>query len=167
MKKILFLGFTLVAGLMSCTKDYTDWTKPQSNTGNEPTQTLAMTVQPTVSTIDFATETSEKIQLFTTNLTQGQADDYTVDLTPAGTDAEPITLLADASGCVSTSELSNAVATLFGKAPVERTLSVMVSTIATASTPDGNVKVRRVGTPYALKAKLDVPVIGILPHWRS
>lgn len=159
MKKILFLGFTLVAGLMSCTKDYTDWTKPQSNTGNEPTQTLAMTVQPTVSAIDFATETSEKIQLFTTNLTQGQADDYTVDLTPAGTDAEPITLLADASGYVSTSELSNAVATLFGKAPVERTLSVMVSTIATASTPDGNVKVRRVGTPYALKAKLDVPVI--------
>lgn len=149
----------MVAGLWSCTEDYKDWLAPQSNAGSEPTQTLAMTVQPTVSTIDFATETSERIQLFTTNLTQGQADSYTVGISPADSDVEPITILADASGYVSADELSNVVATLFGKAPVERTLSVLVTTIATASTPDGNVKVRRVGTPYTLKAKLNVPVI--------
>lgn len=149
----------MVAGLWACTEDYKDWLAPQSNAGSEPTQTLAMTVQPTVSIIDFATETSERIQLFTTNLTQGQADSYTVGIAPADSDVEPITILADASGYVSADELSNVVATLFGKAPVERTLSVLVTTIATASTPDGNVKVRRVGTPYTLKAKLNVPVI--------
>jgi hypothetical protein len=36
---------------------------------------------------------------------------------------------------------------------------VTVSTIATAPTPDGDVKVRRIANPYTLKATLDVPYI--------
>ena len=158
MKKILISGFALVAGLMSCTEDYTDWKSPQSNTGNEPTQTLAMMVEPTRSSIDFAKETSESIQLFTTNLTEGQVKDYAVELSADGIEDTPV-LMANADGYVSTSELASAVATMFGKAPVERTLSVLVYTVANASTPDGDVKVRRVGSPFTLKATLDVPVI--------
>lgn len=158
MKKILISGFALVAGLMSCTEDYTDWKSPQSNTGNEPTQTLAMMVEPTRSSIDFAKETSESIQLFTTNLTEGQVKDYAVELSADGIEDTPV-LMANADGYVSTSELASAVATMFGKAPVERTLSVLVYTVANTSTPDGDVKVRRVGSPFTLKATLDVPVI--------
>jgi len=148
-----------VAGLLSCTKDYTDWKSPQSNDGSEPVQTLAMMVEPTASAIDIATVSSEMIQLFTTNLTQGQVSDYTVTISPADGEGEPISIVADASGYVAVAELENVVATLYGKAPIERTLSVVISAIATASTPDGNVKVRRVGSPYTLKVKLDVPVI--------
>ena len=159
MTKKILLGIALVAGLLSCTKDYTDWKSPQSNDGSEPVQTLAMMVEPTASAIDIATVSSEMIQLFTTNLTQGQVSDYTVTISPADGEGEPISIVADASGYVAVAELENAVATLYGKAPIERTLSVVISAIATASTPDGNVKVRRVGSPYTLKVKLDVPVI--------
>ena len=159
MTKKILLGIALVAGLLSCTKDYTDWKSPQSNDGSEPVQTLAMMVEPTASAIDIATVSSEMIQLFTTNLTQGQVSDYTVTISPADGEGEPISIVADASGYVSVAELENVVATLYGKAPIERTLSVVISAIATASTPDGNVKVRRVGSPYTLKVKLDVPVI--------
>ena len=159
MTKKILLGIALVAGLLSCTKDYTDWKSPQSNDGSEPVQTLAMMVEPTASAIDIATVSSEMIQLFTTNLTQGQVSDYTVTISPADGEGEPISIVADASGYVAVAELENVVATLYGKAPIERTLSVVISAIATASTPDGNVKVRRVGSPYTLKVKLDVPVI--------
>lgn len=143
---------------MSCTEDFTDWASPQSNSANEPTQTLSMMVQPTVGSIDFATQTSETIQLFTTNLVAGQTDGYTVVLSSDEKEATA-TIAANADGYVLTEDLSNAVSSIFGKAPVERTLNVTVSTIATAPTPDGDVKVRRIANPYTLKATLDVPYI--------
>ena len=158
MKKIILCGIALVAGLMSCTEDFTNWASPQSNSANEPIQTLSMMVQPTIGSIDFATQTSESIQLFTTNLVAGQTDGYTVMLSSDEKEATE-TITANADGYVSTEDLSNAVSSIFGKAPVERTLNVTVSTIATAPTPDGDVKVRRIASPFTLKATLDVPYI--------
>ena len=158
MKKIILCGIALVAGLMSCTEDFTNWASPQSNSANEPIQTLSMMVQPTIGSIDFATQTCESIQLFTTNLVAGQTDGYTVVLSSDEKEATA-TIAANADGYVLTEDLSNAVSSIFGKAPVERTLNVTVSTIATAPTPDGDVKVRRIASPFTLKATLDVPYI--------
>ena len=73
MKKIIFCGIALVAGLLSCTEDYTDWSTPQSNAAKEAAQKLEMAIQPTISSIDFATYKEELVQLFTTNLTAEQA----------------------------------------------------------------------------------------------
>ena len=54
MKKIIFCGIALVAGLLSCTEDYTDWSTPQSNAAKEAAQKLELTIQPKVSNIDAA-----------------------------------------------------------------------------------------------------------------
>ena len=158
MKKIILCGIALVAGLMSCTEDFTNWASPQSNSANEPIQTLSMMVQPTIGSIDFATQTSESIQLFTTNLVAGQTDGYTVMLSSDEKEATE-TITANADGYVSTEDLSNAVSSIFFFFFFERTLNVTVSTIATAPTPDGDVKVRRIASPFTLKATLDVPYI--------
>ena len=81
MKKIIFCGIALVAGLLSCTEDYTDWSTPQSNAAKEAAQKLEMAIQPTISSIDFATYKEELVQLFTTNLTAEQADAYALAIT--------------------------------------------------------------------------------------
>ena len=75
MKKHILFGIALVAGLWSCTEDYTDWSSPQSNAAKEAAQELELTIQPKVSNIDFASYTGETVQLFTTNLTAEQAED--------------------------------------------------------------------------------------------
>ena len=104
MKKIILLGITLVAGLVSCTKDYTDWATPQSNAANDPVQKLEMMVQPTVNSILFANDNGENIQLFTTNLTAEQASEYL--LAVSGTDGNTVVdMVADADGKVSVEEL--------------------------------------------------------------
>ena len=158
MKKSIFCGIALVAGLWSCTEDYTDWASPQQNAANEAAQKLEMMMQPTLSSIDFATYSAETVQLFTTNLTEQQANEY--DVLFMGDDAtKGVVLKANATGNVQTEELKDAVITLFGQAPTERTLNVTVSTIATNATADGPVKVQREASPFILKAKLDAPFI--------
>ena len=56
MKKSILYGITLVAGLWSCTEDYTDWKTPQSNAENGAAQKVVLTLQPAQSAsqvIDF------------------------------------------------------------------------------------------------------------------
>ena len=158
MTKKILSGIALVAGLMSCTEDFTNWASPQSNDGKDAAQVLQMTVTPAVNTIDFAEVTSETIKLFSTSLTADQASEYTVDISGEGVE-EKTSITADEAGNVQTADLKGAVSYLYGAAPEARTLTIGISTVATNVTADGNVKVKRVATPYTLTAKLDAPYI--------
>nr|WP_302829397.1 DUF5115 domain-containing protein [uncultured Bacteroides sp.] len=156
-KKLLY-GFAIIAGLASCNDDYTDWANPQSNAANEAAEKFAFTVQQSVSSIDFATETAENIQLFTTNLQDGQTNEYTVTFS-AEDKTETAILKASAEGKVASSDLQTAVATIYGKAPIERTLAVEVAANVTITTEDGAVVAEKKGSSFTLKAKLNAPHI--------
>lgn len=158
MKKNILLGIVLVAGLWSCTDDYTDWADPQSNAANDPAQVLQMAIQPITSSIDFASYTEPTVQLFTTNLSEEQAASYNVTFTGEGT-SNVVTLTTDPTGTFETEVLSKMVNDLYGANPTERTISVLVSTIATNSTADGDIQVKREAAPFTLKAKLAAPYI--------
>ena len=160
MKKIIFCGIALVAGLLSCTEDYTDWSTPQSNAAKDAAQKLELAIQPTISSIDFASYTGETVQLFTTNLTAEQAEDYSVIISNEDNSKTlDEVLTADANGYVATSDLIEAVKTLYGANPTERTLNITIVTIAVNATADGNVSVQRASSPFQLKAKLAAPYI--------
>ena len=146
------MGIALVAGLWSCTEDYTDWAQPQKNAANDAVQKFEMTVTPSASAIDFATVTTETIQLFTTNVPAGKSAGFKLTLTG---DNEKVTeIQADESGNVKTAELKAAVATLYGKAPVERTMTVNVEGDVTISTDDGDINATKTASPFTLKATL-------------
>lgn len=76
-KKLLY-GIVLVAGLVSCDDDYTDWSNPQSNAAKDAVEKFEMLVQPGVTSINFATEAATEVQFFTTNLEEGQTKEYNV-----------------------------------------------------------------------------------------
>lgn len=147
------MGIALVAGLWSCTEDYTDWVAPQKNAANDAVQKFEMTVTPSVNAIDFATVTSEAIQLFTTNVPTGKAAAYNVTLTSSD-NAKKTTITADGEGNVKAVDLKNAVAALYGKAPVERTMTVDVAADVTISTNDGDIMATKTASPFTLKATL-------------
>lgn len=48
MIKKLVYGLAIIAGLVSCNDDYTDWASPQSNDSKEPVDKIAFTVEPAV-----------------------------------------------------------------------------------------------------------------------
>lgn len=150
MKKKIFSVIALVAGLVSCTGDYTNWASPQSNQENPTAEALAFAVQPTISSIDFATETSEDIQLFTSNLATSE---FAVELSGEGSENKA-TITASSDGKVKTSDLATAVATVYGGESVERTLDVTVSGSFKFDTADGSVIVPKKADPFTLKAKL-------------
>ena len=158
MKKTLLYTVALVAGLCSCTEDYKDWAAPQSNAAGDAVQKLELSIQQSTATIDFANYTDESVQLFTTNLTAAQAASYTVDLTGEGA-STATSMQADAEGKVLTADLIDAVKTMYGASPTERTLNVVVSTVATNETAEGNIRVKREAAPFTLKAKLNAPFI--------
>ena len=159
MKKSILCGIALVAGLWSCTEDYTNWGSPQSNTANDAEPKLEMAVQPTVSSIDFANYQEETIQLFTTNLTKEEANEYAVAISGEDINHTPIVINANSEGRVITKEFTQVIEKLYGRAPVERSLIIEVATIATKETADGDVNVRRVANPFKMKATLDAPYI--------
>lgn len=157
MIKKIFCGIVAVAGLVSCTDDYTDWSSPQSNAANEAAEKFEMTITPNVSAIDFANETGETIQLFTSNLGEGQKTDaFNVELTGNGS---VTTITANASGAVSTEDLENAVIALYGRAPIERALTANVSADVTITTADNDVVAKKAGQPFDFKAKPEAPYI--------
>ena len=156
-KKLLY-GFVIIAGLVSCNDDYTDWASPQSNEAKEAAEKLAFTVQPSVSSIDFATETTENIQLFTTNLQAGQTNEYTVTFS-AEDKTETAVLKATAEGKVSSTDLQATVTTIYGKAPVERTLAVEVVADVKITTENGSIVTEKKASPFSLKVKLEAPQI--------
>lgn len=157
MIKKLVYGFAIIAGLVSCNDDYTDWANPQSNVANEAAEKFAFTVNQSVNSIDFATETAENIQLFTTNLKDGQTNEYTVTFS-AENKTETV-VLTTTDGKVTVSDLQTAVATIYGKAPIERTLAVEVAADVAITTEDGVVVAEKKAAPFTLKAKLVAPYI--------
>lgn len=142
MNKKLIYGFAIIAGLASCNDDYTDWSSPQSNPEHEAVEKFTLTVQPAVETIDFATETAESIQLFSTNLESGQTNSFALTLS-AEDKAETVVLTAASDGTVVSAELQDAVATIYGKAPVERTLNVKVAADVMITTEDGKIVAKK------------------------
>ena len=158
MIKKLVYGFAIIAGLASCNDDYTDWASPQSNAAKEAAEKLVFTVQPSVSSIDFATETAENIQLFTTNLQDGQTNEYTVTFS-ADDKTETAVLVATTEGKVSSTNLQAAVASIYGKAPIERTFTVEVVADVTIATENGAIVAGKKASPFTLKVKPDAPQI--------
>ena len=153
MTKNIFMGLALAAGFWSCTEDYTDWSSPQKNDQNEAVQTFVLTVQPTVSAIDFATEKSPVIQLFTTNAEE-MVDGYTLSFVGGDTD-KSATINATPDGKVTAADLIGAVKSIYGNAPEERTFDVAVATDVAIKTADGIVKAKKAAGPFQLKAKLE------------
>ena len=143
---------------MSCTEDYTDWGTPQSNAANDP-QTFEMMVEPTLRSIDFATYTEETVQLFTTNVGEGQTDGYTITISADDVDGTQ-TIQADAEGKVATADLQDAIAAMYGKAPTPRSLSLAVEAIVkNISTTEGTIAALAKALPFTLMATLDAPFI--------
>jgi hypothetical protein len=158
MKKKILCGIALVAGLWSCTEDYTNWAAPQSNAANEP-ETFVLTAQPTASSIDFATLTDETIQLFTTNVSEGHTDGYTINVSAADVNTTQ-TIEADADGKVSTLALEDAIVAMFGKAPTPHTINLAVETIVKdIKTAEGTISALAKATPFSITATLDAPYI--------
>lgn len=148
MIKKLVYGLAIIAGLVSCNDDYTDWASPQSNDSKEPVDKIAFTVEPAVSAIDFVVETAENIQLFTTSLQDGQVSEYALTLSAEGKD-KTAALSATAAGMVASTDLANAVAAIYGKSPEERTVAVEVAADVTVKTEDGSVITKKKAYPLA------------------
>lgn len=159
MKKIL-LGIAVIAGLVSCNDDYTDWAAPQTNGATETTAAFTMTAAPTAASadIDFAQVTAGKVQLFTTNLSENQTDGYTVTFSAEGEKATvQMELGADASASVE--DLQKVVSTIYGKAGKERTFNVSVKADVRIQTADGEVVAAKEAQPFTMKMKLVGPYI--------
>lgn len=156
-KKIIF-GLATVAALASCNGDYDDWASPQANPQKDAAEKFVMTVQPAVSSIDFETEAAESIQLFSTNLAEGQTEAFNVTLTGAdnGTSAA---IAATPQGYVAAADLQGAVAAIYGKAPVERAFNVTVDANVKVTTENGSVQADKTGIPFQLSVKLLAPYI--------
>lgn len=170
MIKKLVYGFAVIAGLASCNDDYTDWAAPQSNEPNAPVDKIAFTVQPTVSSIDFVTETAESIQLFTADVQDGKVSEYTLTLSAEGKEKTAV-LAATVSGTVVSAELADAVAAIYGKSPDERTVAVEVSADVTVSTEDGSIITKKKASPFTLNIKLNTPaeyfLVGDVTSWAT
>ncbi|MBR1720237.1 MAG: DUF5115 domain-containing protein [Phocaeicola sp.] len=124
MKKLLYtLG--LLCFMASCTGDYTDWADPQSNP-DEGAKVVELILQPAAA-VDFATVTSETLQLFIPTVVAEEGAVTTYEATLANADgSRTITLATDENGYVSVADLQAAVESLYGKRPVLREIPVSV-----------------------------------------
>jgi len=112
----------LMAG---CTEDYKDWASPFSN-GEETPISVSLSVAP-ASDVDFATVSSETVQLFvpTVNAPDGAAASYKAAISNEDlTNAKELEVSGD--GYVAASELESAVNALCGRRPVAHTIPVAV-----------------------------------------
>ncbi len=158
MKKIILSGIALVAGLASCTEDYTNWGTPQSNVEKDA-ETFVLTAQPTASSIDFSTYTDETIQLFTTNVGAGQTEGYTVTISADDVDGTR-TLSTDAEGKASVEDIKNIIVSMYGNAPTQRTLTMAVQAVVkNISTSEGTIAALAKASPYTQSFTLDAPFI--------
>ncbi len=122
MKRNLLYSLALATLFVACDDDdYKDWAEPQHN---EPETAQNVTFSATsVSAINLADITGDSVGIFTPSLQaeEGATVTYKVILN------DEQTLEADANGFVIVQELNDAIANLYGKRPVERTMAGVVN----------------------------------------
>lgn len=121
-KKALYILFLSAFAFTGCTEDYTDWAEPQ---GFEQEEGRSVSVTATAaSPIDMATVTTDSLTLFTPSVTMGETDAVSsYQLLLDGTYDLPVSI----EGKANTAELVSAVISLYGQAPVERTIPSTVN----------------------------------------
>ncbi|MDH6342001.1 hypothetical protein M2480_000664 [Parabacteroides sp. PFB2-12] len=123
MNKTLLYGLLLTCvTFFGCKGEYDDWADPQ---GFEPEEAVGVSLSASAAAaINMAEIDSETVSLFTPSATIPEgASVVSYSVTLDGKKK----LNADLSGRVSTEELISAVTELYGKRPVERTLSAVVA----------------------------------------
>ena len=122
MKKSLIYGMVLATALMSsCKGDYDDWAAPQGYDAEEA-QNVSLTASDGA-TIDMNNVTGETVNLFSTTFEAPEG--FTVigyELEVGATEEDVDVLPSDANGSIAAAELVSLVESIYGKAPVERTL---------------------------------------------
>ncbi len=150
-KKIL-LGMTLLMSMVSCTEDFTDWGKPQTNPQEDAVTFGNGSVAP-VDVINLADVKTEKVKVASivapTSSNAAYTPNYKINFDGQSFDI-------DADGNMATAELTSYIVDKYGKRPMERdidaTLDAWVSNGATA------VKMATSAT-FQVKAIPEAPVI--------
>ena len=152
MKKILF-GLTLMAAMASCTEDYKDWASPANNP-QEPVKSVEVEVT-SAGTINLA-DAEESVQLFTPSVVVSDeaVSKYTVELYAEAEGARK-ELTADSEGKVLTADLQDAVVSLCGARPVERSLFMDI----TCLTNIAGQSIQNVSKNVAIKITPEAPFI--------
>ena len=114
-KKIL-LGMTLLMAMVSCTEDYTDWSKPQVNAEPKAVEFGNGSVTP-VDVIDLANVTEEKVQVASIVAPTSSDAGYTPTIKINLGDK---TYDIDNDGKMATADLASYIAETYGKRPLER-----------------------------------------------
>ena len=122
MKKSLIYGMLLATALMSsCKGDYDDWAAPQGYDAEEA-QNVSLTAS-NGATIDMNNVTGETVNLFSTTFEAPEG--FTVigyELEVGATEEDVDVLPSDANGSIAATDLVSLVESIYGKAPIERTL---------------------------------------------
>ena len=150
-KKIL-LGMTLLMSMVSCTEDFTDWGKPQTNPQEDAVTFGNGSVAP-VDVINLADVKTEKVKVASivapTSSDAAYTPNYKINFDGQSFDI-------DADGNMATAELTSYIVDKWGKRPLERdidaTLDAWVSNGSTA------VKMATSAT-FQVKAIPEAPVI--------
>ena len=150
-KKIL-LGMTLLMSMVSCTEDFTDWGKPQTNPQEDAVTFGNGSVAP-VDVINLADVNTEKVKVASivapTSSNAAYTPNYKINFDGQSFDI-------DADGNMATAELTSYIVDKYGKRPTERdidaTLDAWVSNGSTA------VKMATSAT-FQVKAIPEAPVI--------
>lgn len=152
MKKILF-GLTLMAAMASCTEDYKDWASPANNP-QEPVKSVEVEVT-SAGAINLA-DAEESVQLFTPSVVVSDeaVSKYTVELYAEAEGARK-ELTADSEGKVLTADLQDAVVSLCGARPIERSLFMDI----TCLTNIAGQSIQNVSKNVAIKITPEAPFI--------
>ena len=114
-KKIL-LGMTLLMAMVSCTEDYTDWSKPQVNAEPKAVEFGNGSVTP-VDVINLANVTEEKVQVASIVAPTSSDAGYTPTIKINLGDK---TYDIDNDGKMATADLATYISETYGKRPIER-----------------------------------------------
>ncbi len=123
MTKKIFSMIALVASVAACTDDYKDWAEPQVVPQPSQVSFADGSIQ-TVSTIDFNSVTTDRVQVCNITAPTASAEGYTPAYT-INLGSQTFGIAAD--GTMVASDLQNFVASQFGRRPVERAVDATVS----------------------------------------